>query len=112
MPGSRKKLWEIVKASKRPLEGIAGSGRELRFGKQGAMTVSDPGLAHEINQKYGNTRTGTGEVFVIETDDRPKEAGHRYLFSMPQMPWKQEQEEVPQETQEKYEEVDHAVHAE
>jgi len=90
VPGSRKKLWEVIKASKRPFNGIAGTGRELLFGKNGGMTVSDPGLAHEINQKYGNTRTGTGEVFVIETDDRPREPGHTYLFRMPQMPWKKE----------------------
>lgn len=83
---SRKKFWEVIKASKRPFSGIAGSGRWMEFGRSGAFKTSDAGLAREIDTKWG-LEGGTGEVVVVEKEDRP-EMGHRYMFTMPEMPWK------------------------
>lgn len=80
------KVFQVVKATKRDITGIGGAGRYLKFGSSGAFQTKDPGLAREIDKRWGPDE-GTGEIVVVETDNRP-EAGHRYTFAMPAMPWK------------------------
>jgi len=80
------KVFQVIRATKRNITAIGGAGRYLKFGRSGAFQTKDPGLAREIDKKWGPD-DGTGEVIVVETDHRP-EAGHRYTFAMPEMPWK------------------------
>src|SRR3989304_7807524 len=85
---TRAKMGEGVKATTKDFIGIGGEGRFMKFGSSGAFTTRDPGLARSIDKKYGR-RGGTGEVVVVEVDDeRQFERGHRYVFTMPEMPWK------------------------
>ena len=85
---TRAKMWEVVKATTKDVIGIGGEGRFMKFGSSGAFTTRDPGLARSIDKKYGR-RGGTGEVVVVEVDDeRQFERGHRYVFTMPERPWK------------------------
>ena len=51
----------------------------MRFGKQGAFRVSDPKLAHDIEQ------IGGPEVTVTKIDTRPKD--QRKMFTNPGMPF-------------------------
>ena len=86
------KVFQVIKATKRNITGIGGAGRHLKFGSSGAFQTKDAGLAREIDQKWGPDGRGTGEVVVVETDSRP-EAGHRYTFAMPAMPWHKDYQE-------------------
>ncbi len=94
MSGSYRKTFEVVKATKRDIDGVTVNGKEMKFGRSGGFRVSDEGVAREIQQTVGYGRNslgkgGTGEVVVMATDDAPAEPGHRYTFSVPEMPWKE-----------------------
>lgn len=81
----------VLKATKREnVAGVEMGGREMRFGKKSnAFTVSDMGLAREIEAEHGARETG--EVVVIRQPVR--EPGHRYTFSVPELPWKKGKKE-------------------
>jgi hypothetical protein len=78
----RKKSYEIIKSSKRsaPIKGLqvgAGAHREMKFDKSGRMVVHDPGVAAEIDKKYGHDG-GSKDVVVVPVDDlRPENKGSR-----------------------------------
>jgi len=74
-----KSKYEVIKATRRPLSAIEAAGRKMRFGRQGALRVSDPGVAAEINAKYG------GDVTVTKIDVRPKD--ERKTYTIPGLPW-------------------------
>jgi len=57
--------------------------RRMKWNKQGRMLVNDPAVANAIRQKYGNDVTVT-RMRYPDAHDR----GHRYIFTMPEMPWK------------------------
>lgn len=74
--------YAVIKATQRTKD-IRIDDRVLNFGdKSGGLVVRDPGLAAEIEAKYETTR----DAVVIRQPDR--EAGHRYTFTVPEMPWK------------------------
>jgi hypothetical protein len=77
--------WMVVKATTDPtVQGVATAKGNLRFGKDGAFKVSDPGLANEIRETVGMNAT-VSRVSKVKAADR----GHRYFFgSLPEMPWK------------------------
>lgn len=82
--------YMVVKASQRDLPSLQAGDRELAFGKSG-MEIVDPGVAHEIEDRYGVK--GTGDVVVVpHYVDR--EPGHHYTFSVPELPWKRKKEGV------------------
>ena len=87
--GSRKKRFEVVAATTRPDLHIDVGKVERKFGTSG-MIINDPGEAEAIDQKYGSK--GTKEVVVMGVDDIPREPGHKYQFTVPEMPWKREKE--------------------
>jgi hypothetical protein len=77
-----------IKATVRPSTAVQVDDKIMKFSeKNGSFTTKDPGLAREIDARYGNK----GGVVPGETVTVPmvkREAGHKYLFSMPEMPWK------------------------
>lgn len=81
----------VLKATKR--EDVTGvqmdKDKPMHFGqKSGAFTTTDMGLAREIEAEHGARQTG--EVVVIR---QPKlEAGHRYTFTVPALPWKRKEQ--------------------
>ena len=80
MSVSRKKQFEIIKASKRSknIKGFIvgrGGGKRLAFGKSGGLILHDAGIANEIEQKYGNE--GSKDVVVVEVDDLDTAAENR-----------------------------------
>jgi hypothetical protein len=76
----QKNKYEIIKATIRPdFKGVEAGGKKMRFGKQGALRVSDPGMANEIRSKYGT------DVTVTRIDTRPKD--QRKTFTAPAFPW-------------------------
>ena len=89
-PAGHKKIFEVVKASRKNFSAITGQGKERRFGKNGVFTTRDPKLAKEINQKYGYDG-GTRDVVVVEREEHTRGPNPR-LFLNPGMPWHEEEE--------------------
>jgi len=83
--------WEVIKATTRDLPSLDVDGKEMRFGKDGAFRVNDPGVAEAIRQTYART----GDVTVTRVRyPSVHDRGHRYFFgSLPAMPWKEKGED-------------------
>ena len=77
--------WMVVKATTDPsFKEVPTEKGNLKFGKDNAFTVSDPGLANEIRESVGPDATVTRV-----NNPKPSDRGHRYFFGqMPEMPWK------------------------
>ncbi len=74
-----------MRLTKRKIAGVQVGDRTLTFGKKtNAFEVNDPGLAAEIEARYGPK--ATGDVVVAPHDYNP-EPGHRYFFTVPELPW-------------------------
>ena len=87
------KKWEIIKASKRSkvTQGIEYKGKKFKFGKSGAFSTTDAGLAQAIEDSFGmHSETGTGDVVVCEVSGKNADPGH-YTFVVPALPWKREE---------------------
>lgn len=80
-----KKRWMVVKAVKDPnWKSIVIDGKEMKFGRDGAFRVNDPGIAEAIRKEVGNRAT----VTRFRNPDPVSDRGHRYFFGqMPAMPW-------------------------
>jgi hypothetical protein len=74
------KRFEVIKATTKPIDGIDVGGKHYKFGPNGAMYLSDSGVAAEIEQVYGH-RKGNGDVTVSPVEFR--EHGHNYFFGAP-----------------------------
>lgn len=74
----------LIRATQRPLKVIKVDGYTIPFGKDGSVTITDSGLAREVDARFG--RKGTSEVAVapIHSSDR------RPTFLVPALPWKKE----------------------
>lgn len=83
-----------IKATTKPTESVNIDGNEMKFSKKnGSFMTKDPGLAREIEARYGKK----GEVVPQETVTVPiynagREDGHHYTFTVPEMPWKKDKE--------------------
>lgn len=57
----------------------------LPFDREGRFMTKDPGLAQELKDRYQH-----GEITVSRGVDKsdPHERGHKYIFTVPEMPWK------------------------
>lgn len=74
--------------------------RGLKFGRSNAFTVSDKGLAREIEKDFGIGRGGTGDVLVYEDDrtDRRlsgEDGVHHYTFTIPAKTWRSDPDDDP-----------------
>lgn len=76
--------WIVVNAEKgMQSEPITLGDKSFKFGKDGAFTVKDEGLANEIRKTVGKRAT-------VSRYRRPSvsDRGHTYFFGqMPPMPW-------------------------
>lgn len=76
----------VVRLTQREIAGVRVDGKEMDFGaKTNAFEVRDPGLAAEIEARYGPKATGD---VVVARHPVNREPGHRYTFTVPEMPWK------------------------
>jgi len=90
MPTSKiqPKMFEFVKASRRPFNAIEMDGKVLKMGKRtSAFTTHDAALANEINARYGWQKGATGDL-IMNTVDTEKPSRRVKFFVMPEMPWK------------------------
>ena len=69
--------YEVIKATTKDIDGINMDGFDYKFGPNGSMYLSDPGVAKEIDKEYGH-REGNGDVTVSPV--LFVEPGHRYFF--------------------------------
>jgi len=83
----------VINATKRPMDGVEVGGKQMKFGREGWLRVKDPGVADAIRQKYGNVVTVTG-VRAPDVHDR----GHRFHFSVPELPWHKNPDDLPGNT--------------
>ena len=80
--------WEVIRATRRPLESVDVDGKQMKFGKDGAFRVNDEGVAAAIREEYA--RKGDVTVTRIRYPGAA-DRGHRYFFGqLPEMPWKKE----------------------
>ncbi len=62
-------------------------GKVIPFDKRGTFRVKDKGLADEIQAKYGTENVIVDPTRIPDMADR----GHKYFFTVPEMPWKRSQ---------------------
>ena len=90
--------WEVIRATRRPLESVDVDGKQMKFGKDGAFRVNDEGVAAAIREEYA--RKGDVTVTRIRYPGAA-DRGHYYFFGqLPEMPWKKENGNGETETQE------------
>jgi hypothetical protein len=57
-------------------------GKVMKFSREGFLTVTDPAVANDIRQKYGD------EVTVSRiAAPHPSDRGHTYFFQGVSLPW-------------------------
>jgi hypothetical protein len=71
------KKYEVIKATTKNMKGVNVGGRKYKFGGNGSFTLSDSGVAAEIEQEYGHHK-GNGDVVVSPINI--EEHGHKYTF--------------------------------
>lgn len=82
MSVGRKKVFEVIKATKDPITAIDVDGEVMKFGKHDAFVVHDEGKARFIEETYEKH----GDVVVCEVDSAGKQHARR-VFSI-NAPWK------------------------
>ena len=93
MSVSRKMSYEIIKATKDPIDGLDVDGKYMKFGKSGGFVVHDPGEAQYIEDAFGShSKTGSGDVVVCEVDNAGGQFQRR-VFSI-NAPWKDDDDDV------------------
>lgn len=75
----------VVNASRRAdATGVQIDDKAMHFGrKSNAFKLNDMGLAKEIEAQHG----AKGQDVVVLRQPK-REAGHRYTFTVPELPWK------------------------
>lgn len=86
-----KKKFIVLKASERDGVTLNVNGKPMPFGTNTkGFTVSDPGVAKEIEAMYGKKGSVLpGEAVVAPLNSGP-EPGHPRSFLVPELPWKKD----------------------
>lgn len=94
--------YEIIRATKDTPGALEVDGKTMRFPrvKGSMMRVKDRGLAMAIRDQYGSGRRPKVTVTKVNYPD-VHDRGHKYFFSVPEMPWKRSKDNGNAETQEK-----------
>jgi hypothetical protein len=93
--------YEIIKARPTLPDTLEVDGKSYDFRTDplaggGMMRVKDRGLAFAIRDKYGKGRAPDVTVTRVKYPDA-HDRGHRYFFTVPEMPWKKARTEMGQE---------------
>jgi hypothetical protein len=93
--------YEVIRATKETPAVLEVDGKTMRFPRvRGSMMrVKDRGLAMAIRDQYGSGRRPKVTVTKVNYPD-VHDRGHRYFFSMPEMPWKRSKDNGKAETEE------------
>lgn len=78
--------YMVVRATKRPLDKVEVDNHDVAISKKsGSATITDAGLAREIDSRFGRDgEVVKGEVVVV-----PVHSSDRKLsFTVPALPWK------------------------
>lgn len=80
----RKKQFLVSKAvPDKDFTGFNVDGQEMKFSQSGSsFYVSDPGIAHELREKYGRAKGGSRQIAVTEVPMANKDGVHNYTFSI------------------------------
>ena len=62
--------YQIIRASKKDFKGVQMGKKKGYFNAGGVITTHDATLANDIKQKFGQDRTGTGDVVVAHYPDK------------------------------------------
>lgn len=94
--------YEIIRATKETPPVLEVDGKIMRFPrvKGNMMRVKDRGLAMAIRDQYGSGRRPKVTVTKVSYPDE-HDRGHKYFFSVPEMPWHKGARNGKAETQEK-----------
>ena len=85
--GHRDHKFYVRNATKRQFDKLTLCGEEMKFNRQGRMMVKDETMAREIQAEYPE------QLAVTRVEDQhPADIGHKYFFTVPEMPWKREKE--------------------
>ena len=76
--------WEVIPNTPGAAEStLELGGKRYPWGRQGAFHLKDEGVARALEQKYD------GQVLTMKVDvPDERDRGHRYLFTVPELPWK------------------------
>jgi hypothetical protein len=80
----RKHKWIVHNAARtREPEPIVAADKVMEFDREGRFAVSDERVAAEIREEYPR------DVTVTRVNaHHPSDRGHRYFFTVPELPWK------------------------
>lgn len=84
--------FEIYKRKKNSPNRIKVGDHDVKLANVGPTIIHDAALAHDIDQLHGrNAGERDDSLLVVPVDNdhlhRPGEAGHRYTFTVPELPW-------------------------
>lgn len=82
--------YMTIKATTKPIDSVNIDGKDMGFSKKNGMFMTDdPGLAREIEARYGRKgEQSPGETVTVPIVNAGREEGHRYSFTVPALPWK------------------------
>lgn len=86
-------VYEVIAAREDTPKALEVDGKRYNFRDSGLMRLQDRGLAMAIRDKYG---TGKAPGVTVTKVNYPGHAdrGHRYFFTVPEMPWKRGRDAV------------------
>jgi len=90
-------MYEFLKASRRPFQGVEVDGKVLMLNKKGdGFTTHDKVLAEEINSRYGWKKGASGDL-IMNTVETEKPSRRVKMFVMPELPWKRKVQDGEEE---------------
>ena len=82
--GWHKHKWIVTKATQSPdFNAVDVGDKHMPFDKEGRFAITDEGVANAIRQEH----RWDVAVTRFKSDD-PADRGHKYVFTVPEMPWK------------------------
>ena len=79
--------YEVIAAQPEVPKTLEVDGKRYDFRDSGMMRIADRGLAMAIRDKYGKG-SAPGVTVTKVNHPAPADRGHRYFFSVPELPWR------------------------
>ena len=81
--GHVKHKFYVRNATRRQFDTLTVGGKDMKFNSEGRMMIKDESMARDIQNEYAD------ELAVTRMrDPDPADVGHNYFFTVPEMPWK------------------------